>query len=393
MVDGDMECLNIASPTELILLSQQLGVDLDESDPSGLPAEVARAFSRLSMRDLSRRLTDVQVDSSMCKERKDLENLLAQSMLTRLRSVTSTPVSTPEVPLHQRSASSERGRGVSVPPAGGTNGINAGCASCLVATGLSGVSVLDRSTQLEVGELEIGSGAFDPTQPSMSAQLASLLGVSKTCVIEEMTGFRGGLNEGVWFLGDDATSREMDSSLVLKLVKCTRLSESILTEAENFVKMSTDNPKIEQDPSVAFPVRMLKCLGPRPERVHRYDLIIMWKVKGERLAELIAHKWYKKAYDELWTIFERLGETLSQFHFRYGESQHGDFQPSNVFYDEETGDISLIDIGGMGVPTSETDLEHFSKSLKLLADVYGSQLLLSGLRSFEKGYDNELRSR
>lgn len=266
------------------------------------------------------------------------------------------------------------------------------CASELVATGLSGISV-HKKPQLEVGELDIGSGSFDPTQSSILSQLVSKLGISQNSTIEEMTGFRGGLNEGVWFLTDNEQSTP-PKELVLKLVKCIRISPRILTEAENFVKIYAQHPKIAYDPAVAFPVRIFKCLGSAPEQQHRYDLIVMWKCKGERLAELIAHKWYQKSFDDLWKIFDRLGQCLASFHSRYSECQHGDFQPSNVFYEEDTDDMSLIDIGGMGVPTAETDVEHFGKSLTLLSQLptYGSQLLLTGQRSLENGYASSKRS-
>jgi hypothetical protein len=259
-----------------------------------------------------------------------------------------------------------------------------------VATGLSGASVLQKP-QLEVGELDIGSGKFDPTESSMRSQLLTLLGYSQTSTIEEMTGFRGGLNEGVWFLSDTQQNPPV-RDLVLKLVKCTRMSTRVVTEGENLVKLAADHPKIARDPAVAFPVRIFKCHGPGPERPHRYDLVVMWKAQGERMAELIAHKWYSNALEDLWQIFELLGQTLAAFHMRYNDSQHGDFQPSNVFYDEESSHISLIDIGGMGVPTSESDTEHFNKSLKLLADAYGSQLL-TGQRYFEQGYAAGKRAR
>jgi hypothetical protein len=394
----DLDGLHGASSAELALLAQQLGAEVDELD-TGLRAQVVTAFGRLSMKELSRRLTEAQVDASMCKERKSLESLLAQAMLARQRAAPAAIGSrqTSSEPPLQRSTSPPRCRGVSVPPAGVTvappivAASSSSCRSQLVATGLSGASVLHQP-HLEVGELEIGSGPFDPTEPTLQATIRSLLGYSQTSRIEEMTGFRGGLNEGVWFLSDREQSPPA-RDLVLKLVKCKRISEPILTEAENLVKMYRVNPKIATDPTMAFPVRILKCLGPAPERAHRYDLIVMWKVQGERLSELIAHKWYQKSFDDLWAIFERLGQTLAAFHLRYNESQHGDFQPSNVFFDEETGELFLIDIGGMGVATSESDTEHFCKSLKLLADVYGSQLMLTGQRCFENGYAAGVRTR
>lgn len=400
-VDAAEYGLNGASSAELALLARQLGADFNEMDLPSLRAQVIGALGRLPMRDLSRRLAEAQVDAPAPKDRKELERLLAQGMLARQRAsgnelqqrpptfVSASPsaMPPPELPP-QPPAMSERCRGIA--PAGGGAASSTACASTLVATGLSGASVLQKP-QLEVGELDIGSGKFDPTESSMRSQLLTLLGYSQTSTIEEMTGFRGGLNEGVWFLSDTQQNPPV-RDLVLKLVKCTRMSTRVVTEGENLVKLAADHPKIARDPAVAFPVRIFKCHGPGPERPHRYDLVVMWKAQGERMAELIAHKWYSNALEDLWQIFELLGQTLAAFHMRYNDSQHGDFQPSNVFYDEESSHISLIDIGGMGVPTSESDTEHFNKSLKLLADAYGSQLL-TGQRYFEQGYAAGKRAR
>lgn len=385
----DLDGLGAATPTELTALALQLDFEPDADLRTGLRGQVVGALGRLSMRDLSRRLQEAQVDASGCKDRKELEKLLAQGMLARQRASAAAPGSATALGLSpQVPAGSERCRGV--PPAGGGAVSSTACASSLVATGLSGAGV-QHHPQLEVGEIEIGDGKFNPKEPALQAQLIAMLGYSKNSTIEEMTGFRGGLNEGVWFLSDSSQSPPV-KDLVLKLVKCSRLGPRILTEAENFVKINADHCTIAKDPAVAFPVRIFKCLGSGPERTHRYDLIVMWKVHGERLAEYIAHKWYAKELHELWEIFERLGRVLASFHLRYNDSQHGDFQPSNVFYDEKTGDISLIDIGGMGVPTSETDQVHFTKSLKLLGDSYGAPLL-DGQRSFEDGYAAGLRAR
>jgi hypothetical protein len=375
------ECLDGAAPAELRSIARQLGTEISEVDPSGLRGQVTAALGRLNMQDLSRRLAEGHIDASLCKERRELEWLLVQNLLTRARSGgPDGNAGVIELPPQAPAAMSER-RGV--PPATGSSSRPV---SELVVTGLSGASVLQKP-ELEVGELNIGAGKFNPTEQLMKDQLLSLLGYSKTSTIEALTGFRGGLNEGVWFVKDPPAK-----DLVLKLVKCNRVSNRILTEAENFVKLLADYPKIASDDALAFPVRIFKCLGPPPERQHRYDLIVMWKVKGDRLAEVIARKWYAKDHELIWKIFERLGETLAEFHHRYSDSQHGDFQPSNVFYDQEASQFSFIDIGGMGVPTRETDTEHFNKALKLLADAYGSQLT-NGQRSFEGGYAAGKRAR
>lgn len=237
---------------------------------------------------------------------------------------------------------------------------------------------------IKVSELEIGAGAFNPCAPQVRGQLLAKMGCSERTTIEEMTGFKGGLNEGVWFLSDLGAPEPRPKEFVLKLVRCHRISQSVPTEAENFIKMASAHPGIVNDPCVAFPAWIFSCLG--PDRGKRYDLIVMWKARGERLAELIATKWYGKQIEALWNIFSKLGENLGGFHKRYGNNQHGDYQPSNIFYDESSQMISLIDVGGMGILTMENDKEHFAKALKILTDAYGPQLLSQGYVAFEAGY-------
>lgn len=207
-----------------------------------------------------------------------------------------------------------------------------------------------------------------------------------------MQGFRGGLNEGVWFMSDpDNVPSEpskqgpgnASGDLVLKLVRCHRVASSVPTEAENFIKLFRDHPRIIDDPNLAFPCMIFSCMLTGQKR---HDLIVMRKVRGERLAELIARKWYGNQRQHLMQILERLGTALGEFHARYSNKQHGDFQPSNFFYDEATDLISLIDNGGIGIPTTDTDIQHFTKSIKLLADCYGPQLGSDGLHAFERGY-------
>lgn len=238
------------------------------------------------------------------------------------------------------------------------------------------------SRGLEVGELQIGSGTFNPTHPPLLTQLVAKLGVGSHAAVEEMQGFRGGLNEGVWFLSDPKGGSKEE--FVLKLVKCHRIDQNILTEAENFLKIARDHPAAVADPVLAFPLRVFSCVGPGGAK--RFDLIVMRKVRGERLAEVIARKWYGGQVPQLLRVLEKLGACLAEFHGRYGNNQHGDFQPSNILYDEDRDELTFIDVGGMGVPTTETDVEHFSKSIRLLADSYGARLAVDGLRHFEQGF-------
>eukprot|EP00927_Polykrikos_kofoidii_P029598 TRINITY_DN25580_c0_g1_i2.p1 TRINITY_DN25580_c0_g1~~TRINITY_DN25580_c0_g1_i2.p1 ORF type:complete len:1125 (-),score=174.58 TRINITY_DN25580_c0_g1_i2:188-3562(-) len=240
---------------------------------------------------------------------------------------------------------------------------------------------------LEEDEVDIGMGPFDPSSPSLRSQLVSKLGLGQRTTIEEMQGFHGGLNEGVWYLDDPdrSSSSSGPKTIVLKLVRCHRIASAVLTEAENFLKFSRQYPGIVNDPTVAFPCKILYVMS---NGTRKHDLICMRKVRGERMAELIATKWYGKQVDKLMQIFETLGRKLREFHHRYGNHQHGDFQPSNIFYDEETDECYFIDIGGVGVPTTDTDVEHFNKSLWLLADSYGHKLAQDGQRHFEKGFNS-----
>lgn len=241
---------------------------------------------------------------------------------------------------------------------------------------------------LEAGELHITARSFNPSNPSVRAQLLALLGLGPGAVIEEMKGFRGGLNEGVWFvsdrerpaLGGSGPGRE----LVLKLVRGTRIDQNLLTEGENLQKIAREHPKATSDPALAFPLRVVAVVGPGGAR--RHDLIVMRKVRGERLAEVIARKWYRGEVSQIMRLLERLGTCLGEFHARYSGVQHGDFQPSNIIYDDERDALVMIDVGGMGVPTMQGDVAHFCKSLRLLAEAYGTGLANDGTRRFEQGY-------
>jgi hypothetical protein len=237
---------------------------------------------------------------------------------------------------------------------------------------------------LEVEDLDMQSQPLNPQNPAVLTQLVSKLGLGSRTTVAEMQGFSGGLNEGVWFMTDPDQPSSGSGDLVLKLVRCHRVASSVPTEAENFIRLAKEHPRIVDDPHLAFPCMIFSCMLSGQKK---NDLIVMRKVRGERMAELIARKWYGNQRPHLMQILERLGITLGEFHARYGiKQQHGDFQPSNVFYDEATDLISIIDNGGIGIPTTDTDIQHFSKSIKLLADCYGPQLGTEGLHHFERGY-------
>lgn len=251
----------------------------------------------------------------------------------------------------------------------------------LVSNGtMSGGAVGSRQGALDAGELQMSGPSFDPTQGGLRSALLSSLGFLEAS-IEQMTGFSGGLNEGVWFVTGSRNGRHEE--LVLKLVKCTRIASNVPTEAENCEKVHRDHPSIAADVSVSFPVKIFSCMS---HGIKRHDLIVMRRVPGERLAEVICRKYYAKQEGRLLQIFEALGRQLADFHARYGTAQHGDFQPSNVFYDEATDALAFIDIGGMGIPCMDNDVAHFRKAMNLLANAYGPTLHSDAIMAFDRGY-------
>lgn len=225
------------------------------------------------------------------------------------------------------------------------------------------------------------SEGFDPLQPQMRSQIASQLGFDGSVKLEKMAGFSGGLNEGIWFVSGDRAGRHDD--LVLKLVKCKRIASNIPTEAENLEGLMLEYPELASDSLVASPIKIFSVAD---DDGKCNDLIVMRKVPGERLAELICRKYYSKQEAHLIGIFEELGKQLAAFHKRYGNMQHGDFQPSNIFYDEESDTLSFIDVGGMGIPTVDDDASHLRQAMNLLAHSYGPTLHEDCIAAFDKGY-------
>jgi len=263
----------------------------------------------------------------------------------------------------------------SVPLKTGSGGAPSGTTAC------NGVP-----SQLVLEDLEVGNGSFDPSQLAVRSQLIAKLQLQGDVRCEEMTGFRGGLNEGVWFLNANGVS------LVLKLVKGKRQHGTMPTEAESFVKLSQNHPRIASDMSITFPIKIFRCMRTDATKLH--DLIVMRKAPGKRLAEITACMYHRGDVDAIMPIYERIGKALREYHERYGNSQHGDFQPSNVLYCEETGAITMIDVGGMGRshPSSDSDCQHFRKSMDILSRSYPG-LIAPCLRHFQCGYDHALSHR
>jgi hypothetical protein len=178
------------------------------------------------------------------------------------------------------------------------------------------------------------------------------------------------LNDGVW------TLKGHGQDLILKLVTSSR------QEGDKVLQLSAHHPDMLNDSLLAFPMQVARCVG--ADGTHRYDLIVMRRAQGARLGDYIGEKWYGGKSDSVMRLFQKLGSCLRKFHCRYRNSQHGDFQPSNIFYDEASDKFTLIDVADIG--SHNADKKHFLKSLEILSRAYGAKFLSDASRAFESGY-------
>jgi len=232
---------------------------------------------------------------------------------------------------------------------------------------------------LHISDFAIGDRPFCPTDPALQAELLQVLGADKQAIIEGMRGFRGGVNEGVWFL------KSPTDDMVLKLVRSIPCHAGVPTDTENFVKLQREHPTIMSDISLAFPQRILRIKGGRGSS-HAHDLIVMRRAPGQLLGNVLQAQWHSGRIADALAVLEKVGACVGEFHRRYGGKQHGDLQPSNVLVDEATGRITLIDIGGMGLSTATSDLERFVQSLYMFSGYLGQSIETQGCLFFRRGY-------
>jgi hypothetical protein len=213
----------------------------------------------------------------------------------------------------------------------------------------------------------------------LKQKLCAALHMGQDARIESMSGNWGGQNQGMWVLQDS------QRSFIIKATSAMRRNAAFPSEAEAFAKIAQRHPMIRTDPQLAFPVKVLLCRDASGARQH--DLIVMHKAPGIQLSTLIARKCKRQA-DVLNDIFQGAGQFIAGIHNRY-QMQHGDFQPSNVFYDEATDVFTLIDVCGMESAHThlDSDVDHFLESLRLVArGLQATELSNDGNRYFQMGY-------
>jgi len=232
-----------------------------------------------------------------------------------------------------------------------------------------------------VEDLQYDTVDFDPAGLRCKHQLTGKLGLSSNARIETLSGNTGGLNQGMWTMSDSA------KTLMLKLVRAQRRHPSMPTETEKFMKLARECPNLVHDRDLSFPSKIFRCRGPSGHNTH--DLIVMFKAPGQSFTNVINNKCCTRQIPELMEIFEALGSFLANIHNKYG-LRHGDFQPSNVFYDEATRHFTMIDIADFAPPgnfgVQESDVEHFCSGVRLLTRMHGEQIQCEGLHRFKAGY-------
>lgn len=224
-------------------------------------------------------------------------------------------------------------------------------------------------------ELQLGTLPPDPAHPVIWEHIARALGLQKGAKVEKAQGFSGGLNDGVWNIKDAV------QDVVLKLVKYKRGGD-----ADRLISLARKFPGLLQDSALAFATKVLRCCG--SDGQPHSDIIVMRRAIGEPLNDIAAHKVALKRVPDMMMILERLGRFLAEFHARYSNLQHGDFQPTNVFYCEASDHFTMIDVADLGPRHEkfESDVDHFVQSIGFLAISYGDQFEQEGVAHFKSGY-------
>lgn len=242
----------------------------------------------------------------------------------------------------------------------------------------------------EVENLHFHGDFFDPTKEPLKSQVLSRLaslGVDSDCEIEVLNN-AGGLNDGMW--ESEGSSRQ--GPLVLKLVKKERRHPMLPTDVENFMEIIQGRPTIINDHALSFPIKMFHCIGDDDD--WSWDLIIMRKAPGRGFESVIATKCALGQIDSLMQDFVVLGSFLAKIHAVYG-MQHGDLQPSNVYYDDTSGWFSLVDCGGMGPSpyADDDDLQHLRAGVRLITPTMSQDFQNDVSANLEAGYLREMDSR
>jgi len=241
-------------------------------------------------------------------------------------------------------------------------------------------SIQTASATFIVEDLQVNE-SYDPLQdPSLKADILSKLDLSQNSTLKKFSGHSGAQNQGMWIIQDVQTQ----SSFVLKLVHSRGIC-GLPSEAQKLISVYKEHPDIVHDAAVAFPVKIFNCLGPGSD--HSHDFIVLRKVSGAPLSDVITDHYKQSRMRELMPILRELGAFLAQFHGRYGNCQHGDFHASNIFYDASSCRFTLIDVADIGNRlVKKRDAAYFVENLSKLSVM--REFFNEGKCNFEEGYKN-----
>eukprot|EP00427_Karlodinium_veneficum_P031271 CAMPEP_0169192908 /NCGR_PEP_ID=MMETSP1016-20121227/5882_1 /TAXON_ID=342587 /ORGANISM="Karlodinium micrum, Strain CCMP2283" /LENGTH=355 /DNA_ID=CAMNT_0009269313 /DNA_START=9 /DNA_END=1076 /DNA_ORIENTATION=- len=181
--------------------------------------------------------------------------------------------------------------------------------------------------------------------------------------------------------------------LVLKLVP--HHHEKRKTDREKYIELLKRCPRIVSDPSITVPIKIFQLSG--PDGAKRKDLIVMRQASGMQITQHLYYKFHGggERIGELLNIFKCFGRFLRDIHQVYrigGKSmQHGDCQPSNIFFDDNSGSFTLIDVADFGVGLylgsgRDDDVERFIAALVSLKVCYSQSLIDACVNEFRAGY-------
>lgn len=247
---------------------------------------------------------------------------------------------------------------------------------------------MHEATVMTVEELKTTSSVFDPCQPQQRLQLLRKLGLSESAVIEKLEDNCGSFNDGIW-----SVSETNALGYVLKLVPAQRAHLHRTTDTEKYLKVQSQCPNIVSELSMSFPLKIFQLKGPSGATVS--DLIVMRKAPGQQLTfQMVCAIKHGGSVPAMLDVMGKFGRFLKKIHRDYKGMQHGDCQASNIFYDEDSGQFTLIDVADFGYDPKmaqggDNDVECFIAGLRTLSRWYGQSIIEDCLQRFQAGY-NEL---
>jgi hypothetical protein len=244
-----------------------------------------------------------------------------------------------------------------------------------------------------VRDLRIGENDIDPTKAKVKSQLLSKLGLSSSLQVARFGVTQAGQliangfnNAGLWTISD---AGGVLPELMVKLVS------SDLGESTKFQKLAAEFPEIGSDQLLAFPLHIVRCITGM--NIQSHELIVMQRAAGVCLHEFVQKKLREDPggmFFFLMPLFEQVGVALAEFHSRYGNKQHSDFQPANIIYNETTQKMTFVDMANMGSPLNPpgSDVTQFRAAIRALYGHLSCPLSATFEQQFVSGYSRVLSS-